>query len=129
MRFRTFGPRSPSDDDITAAFQLVVGLLKERRHVDFDELADTLKRHRYPVSGAHPFLYKQNECLIAWLGMSRLFWTVAEQLRRHPNVQIEHAVRLKPHQYPVDLRLPIARNDTGTFTEPHWLPCEFVWCA
>jgi hypothetical protein len=119
----------PSDDDITAAFELVVGLLKERRHLLFDEVADMLRRHGYPVSGEHPYLYKQNECLIAWLGMSHLFWTVADRLRRHPNVQIEHALRLKPEQYPVNLRLPIARDDTGAFTEPHWFPCEFVWCA
>jgi hypothetical protein len=117
----------PSDDDTAAAFDLVIRLLKERRHLAFDELAGMLKRHGYPVSGEHPYMYRQNECLMAWLGMSRLFWTVADGLRRHPGVEIEHAARLRPHQYPANLNLPIARDDTGPYTEPHWLPCEFIW--
>lgn len=47
-------PAQPFDgdhDDIPAAFGLAVRLLKERRHLAFDELADVLKSHGYPVSG------------------------------------------------------------------------------
>lgn len=119
----------PSDDDVAAAFDLVIRLLRERGHLAFDELADMLKRHGYPVSGEHPYIYKQNECLMAWIGMSRLFWMVAEGLRRHPDVEMEHAARLRSDQYPTDLALPIARDDTCSYAEPHWLPCEFVWCG
>jgi hypothetical protein len=118
---------SPSDDEVAAAFDLVIRLLKERRHLAFDELGDMLKRHGYPVAGEHPYMYRQNECLMAWIGMSRLFWRVAEGLRRHPDVEIEHAARLRLDQHPPNLGLPIAREDTGSFTQPHWLPCEFIW--
>jgi hypothetical protein len=123
----------PSEDpaaavELAAAFDLTVRLLKERRHLAFDELADMLKSRGYPISGVHSYLYKQkNECLMGWIGMSRLFWTVAERLRRHPNVRIERAVDLGLSQYPPDLQLPIARDDTNRYMEPHWLPCEFVW--
>ena len=117
---------SPSDD-LLAAFELAVRQLKERGHLAFDELASVLKSHGYPVSGDHPYIYRQNDCLMAWVGMSGLFWMVADRLRLHPNVQVDRAVSLRPPQYPPNLRLPIARDDTGPFTKPHWLPCEFVW--
>lgn len=116
----------PPPDDDNAAFHLALGVLKERRHLSFDELADVLKSQGYPTSGDLPYIYRQNRCLLAWLGMSRLFWMVAERLRRHRQVRIERA-HLRASQYPPNLRLPIARDDTGPFTEPHWLPCEFVW--
>jgi hypothetical protein len=117
----------PPSDDLPAAFNVAVGLLKERRHLGFDELADVLKSCGYPVAGEHPSIYRQNTCLLAWVGMSRLFWMVAERLRRHPSVRIEQVVDPRPSQYPPNLRLPIARDDTGPFTKQHWLPCEFVW--
>lgn len=117
----------PPADEVRAAFQLALQVLKDRRHLAFDELGEVLKSHGYLISGELPYIYRQNSCLVAWLGMSPLFFMVAERLRRHPNVRIEHAVRLGPSQYPPDLRLPIARDDRGPITEPHWLPCEFVW--
>ncbi|MCV7401852.1 hypothetical protein H7K24_17060 [Mycobacterium fragae] len=117
----------PPSDDLPAAFNLALRLLKERRYLAFDDLAGVLKSHGYPTSGELPYIYRQNTCLIAWVGMSSLFWMVAERLRRHPNVRIERAIHLRPSEYPPNLRLPIARDDTGPFTEPHWLPCEFVW--
>jgi hypothetical protein len=117
----------PPSDDLPAAFDLALRRLKERRHLAFDELADVLKSQGYPIAGEHPYIYRQDTCLMAWVGMSHLFWTVAERLRRHRSVRIERAVHLRPSQYPPNLRLPIARDDTGPFTEPHWLPCEFVW--
>jgi hypothetical protein len=114
-------------DDLPAAFDLAVRLLKERRHLALEELAGVLKSHGYPVSGEHPYVYRQDECFLARVGLSRLFWMVAEQLRRHPDVRIERVVHLSPSQYPPNLRRPIAHDDTGPFTEQHWLPCEFVW--
>jgi hypothetical protein len=117
----------PAASDLAAAFDLTVRLLKERRHLAFDELADMLKSHGYPVAGDYCFLYSENACLMAWIGMSRLFWTVAQRLRRHPNVRIQRAPHLRVLQHPSNLRLPIAGNDTDLFMEPHWLPCEFVW--
>jgi hypothetical protein len=116
----------PPSDDHNAAFRLAVGLLKERGHLPFDELAKLLKSHGYPISGDLPYIYREDRCLMAWVGMSHLFWTVAERLRRHRHVRTEPAY-LKPSQYPPNLLLPIAHDDTGPFTEPHWLPCEFVW--
>ena len=56
----------PPSDDLPAAFNLAVGLLKERRHLGFDELADVLKSCGYPVAGEHPYIYRQNTCLLAW---------------------------------------------------------------
>jgi hypothetical protein len=114
-------------DDVSAAFRLALRVLKERRHLAFDELAGVLKSHGYPILGELPYIYRENRCLVAWVGMSRLFWMVAEQLRRHRSVRIERAMHLRSAQYPPNLRLPIARDDIGPFTEPHWLPCEFVW--
>ena len=60
----------PPSDDLPAAFNLGVGLLKERRHLGFDELADVLKSCGYPVAGEHPYIYRQDTCLLAWVGMS-----------------------------------------------------------
>lgn len=117
----------PPSDEVRAAFKLALQALKERRHLAFDELADVLSSHGYSISGELPYIYRQNRCLVAWLGMSTLFYLVAERLRRHPHVRIERAVDLSPSQYPPDLQLPIARVDMGPLTEPHWLPCEFVW--
>jgi hypothetical protein len=117
----------PPSDALRAALDLAVRVLKERRHLAFDELAGVLKSHGYPISGELPYTYRQNTCLVAWVGMSHLFWMVAERLRLHRNVRMERAVYLRTPQYPPNLRLPIARDDTGPFTEPHWLPCEFVW--
>ena len=120
---------SPASGDFSAPVDLAVRLLKERGHLAFDEVAELLKSHGYPVSGELSYLYSENTCLMAWLGMSRLFWIVADQLRHHRNVRIERAAHLRPAQYPANLGLPIARDETGPFTEPHWLPCEFVWRA
>jgi hypothetical protein len=83
---------------LPAAFNLAGGLLKERRHLGFAELADVLKSHGCPVAGDHPYIYRQNTCLLAWVGMSRVFWMVAARLRRHPNVRIERVVDPRPSQ-------------------------------
>jgi hypothetical protein len=110
----------PPSDDLPAAFDLALRRLKERRHLAFDELADVLKSQGYPIAGEHPYIYRQDTCLMAWVGMSHLFWTVAERLRRHRSVRIERAVHLRPSQYPPNLRLPspvttpvLSRNRIG----------------
>ena len=96
-------PTPARSDDLPAVIDLAVRLLKQRRHLGFDELADLRKSHGYPVSGEHPYIYRQNECLLAWVGMSKLFWMVDERLRRHPNVRIERAVN--PRTVPLSRQL------------------------